>query len=94
MNSEKTQSKIQYTLEKVEFHGLCITATKEAQRYKLFISPTLLAENNLDFWNFHDRTYYENFINENISSFLKGIDIGFYRQYSDGNFIDKKANFI
>jgi hypothetical protein len=87
------KAEIKYSIIPSEFDGLYISVMKDANRYKLFISRDLLGENGLEIWNWDDKNYYNNFIEENIEPIIDGIGSGFYRKFSDGYFVDRKAQF-
>ena len=85
------KAEIKHTILPGEFDGLCVSVMKDANRYKLYISRDLLGENGLLIWQWQDRDYYTNFLDENIESFIEGIGNGFYRKFSDGYWIDRKV---
>lgn len=80
---------IEFNIVPSELDGLLVIATKREKKYKLYITAGLLAENGLQIWQFDDPNYYEDFLDENISKFILGIDHGYYQPYSDGFNIDR-----
>ncbi len=87
------KAEIKYSIIQSEFDGLYLTLRKDANRYNLYISSSLLSENGLQIWNWDDKAYYSNFIEENIEAFIDGVGNGFYRKFSEGHLIDRKVHF-
>ncbi|MEO6304990.1 MAG: hypothetical protein ABIP51_17645 [Bacteroidia bacterium] len=75
-----------------ESEALVFKVKKAEKSYSFFILGSLLFENGLQIW-VKNENYYKKFIDQNVESFISGVEKGQYIPMENGNIFISRDNY-